>query len=105
MKNKLLLSFLDSTLKNVEIQDEVQIQEKLLQNIVSTHIEKIFDAYLIWNEITFKQDNSLRLAYKFEIVQIEKETQINLYCLHTMCDGRTIFNIFDNIRKIVLIIC
>lgn len=85
MKNKLLLSFLDSTLKNVEIQDEVQIQEKLLQNIVSTHIEKIFDAYLIWNEITFKQDNSLRLDtlwitkdWKLLIIEYKKNSFDNM---------------------------
>jgi hypothetical protein len=52
-------------------------------------------------EILDPNDNLLRLPYKIEIIQLEKETQLNFYSLHAMCDGRTIFNIFDYIRKII----
>ena len=56
--------------------------------------------YFIENLLDPKH-NSLRLPYKFEIVQLENKTQLNFYSLHAMCDGRTIFTIFDNIRKII----
>jgi hypothetical protein len=52
-------------------------------------------------EIFDPNDNSLLLPYKIEIIQLEKETQLNFYSLHAMCDGRTIFNIFDYIRNII----
>ena len=74
----------------------------------SEKYEKDYMKYLLKEKPTYfienlldPKDNSLRLPYKFEIVQLENKTQLNFYSLHAMCDGRTIFTIFDNIRKII----
>lgn len=53
-------------------------------------------------EYNDKEDNSLKYTFKFEITQLKNnKTQLILYAMHTMCDGRTIFNIFDYVRKII----
>ena len=49
-----------------------------------------------------KEENDIQLLYKFVICQLKnKKTKLTLYVNHVICDGRTIFSIFDIIRKII----
>ena len=49
-----------------------------------------------------KDENDIQLLYKFVICQLKnKKTKLTLYVNHVICDGRTIFSIFDIIRKII----
>ena len=49
-----------------------------------------------------KEENDIQLLYKFVICQLKnKKTKLILYVNHVICDGRTIFSIFDIIRKII----
>ena len=48
------------------------------------------------------EDKSIKLTYKFEIIQInDNQTILTMKTLHTNCDGRTIFNIFEFVRKVI----
>ena len=78
MKNKILFSLLSdwkSFLHNV-----ITVQEKILQKLVSDNLEDLFDSYLLWNEISFKQDKSLRIDtlwitkdWKLIIIEYKKQ--------------------------------
>ena len=47
-------------------------------------------------------DKSIKLSFRIEICQInENQTMLSLKAFHATSDGRTIFNIFDYVRKIV----
>ena len=49
-----------------------------------------------------KEDISLKYIFKFEVTQLNNnQTQLTLYAMHSMCDGKTIFDIYDYIRKII----
>ena len=49
-----------------------------------------------------KEENDIQLLYKFSICQLKnKITKLTLYVNHVICDGRTIFSIYDIIRKII----
>ena len=47
-------------------------------------------------------EKDIQLLFKFVICQLKnKKTKLTLYVNHVICDGRTIFSIFDIIRKII----
>ena len=48
------------------------------------------------------EDKSIKLSYRFEICQINnKQTMIIMRASHVTSDGRTLFNIFEYVRKII----
>ena len=48
------------------------------------------------------EDKTIKLSYRFEILQInDKQTILNMRAMHATSDGRTLFNIFEYVRKIV----
>ena len=48
------------------------------------------------------EDKSIKLSYRFEICQInDKQTMLIMRAMHATSDGRTLFNIFDYVRKII----
>ena len=48
------------------------------------------------------EDKSIKLCYRFEICQInDEQTLLNMRALHATSDGRTLFNIFNYVRKII----
>ena len=48
------------------------------------------------------EDRSIKLSYRFEICQINnKQTMVIMTAIHATSDGRTLFNIFDYVRKII----
>lgn len=84
MKNKILLSLIKWNSTWV-ISKEFQVQEKIIQQLVSKHIETLFDCYLLWNEISFKQDTSLRIDslcltkdWKLIIIEYKKQWFSNM---------------------------
>jgi hypothetical protein len=49
-----------------------------------------------------QEEKDILLLFKFVICQLKnKKTKLTLYVNHVICDGRTIFSIFDIIRKII----
>ena len=49
-----------------------------------------------------KDENDVQNLFKFVICQLKnKKTKLTLYANHVICDGRTIFSIYDIIRKII----
>lgn len=78
MKNKILFSILSDWTSFLH--NEIIVQEKILQKLVSDNLEKLFDTYLLWNEISFKQDKSLRIDtlwitkdWKLIIIEYKKQ--------------------------------
>lgn len=78
MKNKILFSILGDWTSFLH--NEIIVQEKILQKLVSDNLEKLFDIYLLWNEISFKQDKSLRIDtlwitkdWKLIIIEYKKQ--------------------------------
>ena len=52
--------------------------------------------------LTDPEEKDILLLFKFVICQLKnKKTKLTLYVNHVICDGRTIFSIFDIIRKII----
>ena len=48
------------------------------------------------------EDKSIKLSYRFEICQINnKQTMIIMRASHVTSDGRTLFNIFEYVRKVI----
>ena len=48
------------------------------------------------------EDKSIKLSYRFEICQInEEQTMLTMRALHATSDGRTLFNIFEYVSKVI----
>ena len=48
------------------------------------------------------EEKDILLLFKFVICQLKnKKTKLTLYVNHAICDGRTIFSIFDIIKKVI----
>ena len=48
------------------------------------------------------EEKDIQLLFKFVICQLKnKNTKLTLYVNHVICDGRTIFSIFDIIKKVI----
>ena len=48
------------------------------------------------------EESDIQLLFKFSICQLSNQkTKLTFYVNHVICDGRTIFSIFDIIRKII----
>ena len=48
------------------------------------------------------EETNILILYKFVICQLKnKKTKLTLYVNHVICDGRTIFSIFEIIKKII----
>ena len=49
-----------------------------------------------------KEEKDVQILFKFVICQLKNnKTKLTLYGNHVICDGRTIFSIYDIIRKII----
>ena len=83
-------------IKNLNFK-EINIEENNYKEYLKK--EKVFKGI---NDNYDPKDKSLKLSYIIEICQInDKETMVILKALHCTSDGRTLFNIFEYIRKIV----
>ena len=81
---------------NIEIIEwtESEELEPLLEKEEETPVKtiKVFD----------KDEKDIVGTLKFRICQLKNDkTKLTMYAMHTICDGRTIFEIFDIIRKII----
>ena len=77
-----------------EINDlqENDYKEYLLKEKIAKGINDNFDP----------KDKSIKLSYRFEICQInDEQTVLILRAMHVTSDGRTLFNIFEYVRKII----
>ena len=52
--------------------------------------------------LTDPEEKDIQILFKFVICQIKNNrTKLTFYANHAICDGRTIFSIFDIIKKII----
>ena len=76
---------------------EINIEEKDYKTYLQK--EKIFKGI---NDNYDPKDKSIKLSYIFEICQInDQHTMLIMKALHCTSDGRTLFNIYEYVRKII----
>ena len=83
-------------IKNLNFK-EINIEEKDYKTYLQK--EKIFKGI---NDNYDPKDKSIKLSYIFEICQInDQHTMLIMKALHCTSDGRTLFNIYEYVRKII----